>query len=114
MKTINEIHTLAAAAFSDTTIQIPDGAVVFKITVRVIDLVVISGAGPQTFDVGVAGATTRYGTGFTAAIGDKQPSGARDGSNDRYTAATAIRLSAPGAETFTAGKVSVAITHSAP
>ena len=40
--------------------------------------------------------------------------------NDIYTLATAtfsdtaIRLSAPGVETFTAGKISVAITHSAP
>ena len=112
-KTISEIHDLAAATFSDTVIQIPDGAVVSKISVRVIDAVTTS-SGTDTFDVGVLGATTRYGAGFTGAAGNKQPSAARDGTNDRYTAAAAIRLSAPGIETFTAGKISVAITHSAP
>lgn len=111
-KTPNEIHTLALLATSDTVLQIPTGAVVTKVTVRVIDPVTTSSA-TDTFDVGVVGATTRYGSGFTGAAGDKQPQGPSD-NQLFYASATAIRLSAPGAETFTGGKVSVAITHSKP
>jgi len=112
-KTENEIHTLALLATSDTTLQIPAGAVVLKVTVRVIDTVVISGAGPQTFDIGVLGATTRYGSGVAGASGTEKSQGPSD-NQLFYATATAIRLSAPGVEAFTAGKVSVAITHSAP
>ena len=112
-KTVNEIHVLAAAAFSDTAIQIPAGATVSKVTVRVIDAVVISGAGPQTFDVGVVGALTRYGAGLAGAAGTERDQGPSD-NQLFYGPAAAIRLSAPGVETFTAGKISVAITHSAP
>lgn len=112
MKTENEIHTLSLAAFSDTTIQIPAGANVSKVTVRVIDAVTTS-SGTDTFDVGVVGATTRYGTGLAGAAGTERDQGPFD-NQLFYGAATAIRLSAPGVETFLTGKISVAITHSAP
>lgn len=112
MKTINEIHILALAVDSDTTLQIPAGANVSKVTVRVIDAVTTS-SGTDTFDVGVVGATTRYGTGIAGASGTERDQGPSD-NQLFYGPTVAIRLSAPGVETFTAGKISVAITHSAP
>lgn len=112
MKTVNEIHTLSLLATSDTAIQIPAGAIVTKVTVRVIDAVTTSST-TNTFDVGVVGATTRYGSGIAGAGGTENAQGPSD-NQLFYATATAIRLSAPGVETFATGKLSVAITHSAP
>lgn len=112
MKTINEIHDLDTATFSDTTILIPAGANVSKVTVRVIDVITTS-SGSDTFDVGVVGQLKRYGAGLAGAAGTERDQGPSD-NQFFYGPAESIRLSAPGIETFLTGKISVAITHSAP
>jgi hypothetical protein len=100
-----ELTTINAAASTDTTITIPANAVVFGVSVRV--TVVIPTA--VTFDVGVAGATTRYGTGISTAANTTNP-----GTNDAtrfYAAGTAIRITpnaVPGANT---GRVRVTIHY---
>lgn len=101
-----ELHTLAAAATSDTTILFPANTIGMIVAVRVTTAVTTSAA-TNTFSVGVPGATTRYGSGISGGLGttNKAP-----GSAD-YTSATAIRFSAPGAETFTAGVIRVTMWY---
>lgn len=99
---LTELHTLAAAATSDTTIQIPAGAVVTHVTGRVTTLI----TGATSFDVGVAGATSRYGDDVAVAATTTFV-----GPDPRaYTAATSIRFTANGSN-FTAGVVRVDIHY---
>ncbi len=83
---LTELTTIAAAAFTDTTIQVPAGAIAIGASVRVTTIIPTA----ATFDVGVAGATTRYGTGLLVAAGTTNP-----GTNDAlrfYSASTSIRF----------------------
>lgn len=63
IKSLTELTTIAAAATTDTTIQIPANSLVIAVTVRVTTVIPTA----TTFDIGVAGATTRYGTGVSTA-----------------------------------------------
>jgi hypothetical protein len=104
IQTLEELTTIAAAANTDTTIQIPAGAIVLAVSVRV--TVAIPTA--ATFDVGVAGATTRYGTGIAVAA---NTTNAGTATPLQYAAAAAIRITpdlTPGAAT---GKVRVTIHY---
>ncbi len=100
---LEEEHTLAQAATSDTGIAIPARAIVHGVTVRVSDAV----TGASSFDCGVAGETGKYGGSLGASAGS---------SNIGVTGPTAfysdtpIRFSANGAD-FTGGKVRVAIHY---
>ena len=85
-KTLTEQTTFAEAATTDTTIQIPADSVVLAVSVRVTTIIPTA----ANFDVGVAGATTRYGTGILVAAGTTNP-GTDDGPR-YYSAATAIRF----------------------
>lgn len=108
LATLTELHTLAAAGTSDTTIQIPAGAMVVGVSVRVTTLI----TGCTTFDVGVAGATTRYGTGIALAATTTNATASTDAAPTIYQAATAIRLSAVGGgASFTAGVVRVTVHY---
>lgn len=103
-KVYTESHTLAAAATSDTTITIPAQALAKWVTVRVTTAI----TGCTTWDVGVAGATNRYGDDLAVASGTTN-SGPDSGGTPRfYTAATAIRFTCNGG-TFSAGVVRVTI-----
>lgn len=104
-KSLTELTTIAAAAFTDTAIQIPAEALVFAVSVR--SNVAIPTA--VTYDVGVAGATTRYATAISDAVGTTAK-GTLDALR-YYAAATSIRLTpntTPGAAT---GKVRVTIHY---
>lgn len=94
---VTELTTIAAAATTDTTIQAPANSLVLGVSVRV--TVAIPTA--ATFDIGVAGATTRYGTGVsTAATTTNTSPGTTNPSI--YAAATSIRFTpnaTPGANT---------------
>jgi hypothetical protein len=59
-----ELTTIAAAASTNVTTQIPNNFYVLAVSVRV--TVAIPTA--ATFSIGVSGATTRYGTGISTAI----------------------------------------------
>jgi hypothetical protein len=106
MHSLTELTTIAAAASTDTAIEIPANALVYAVSVRV--TVIIPDA--TTFDVGIAGATTRYGTGLAVAADTTSP-GTLDAVR-YYAASTAIRLSMigtpPAADT---GRVRVTIHY---
>ena len=103
VQTLTELTTIAAAATTDTSIQIPAGALVFAVSVRVTTAIPTA----ATFDVGISGATTRYGSGLSVAANTTN-AGTNDGVR-YYAAATAIRITpnlSPGANT---GRVRVTI-----
>lgn len=96
LKTLTELTTIAAAATTDTAIQIPAGALVLGVSVRVTTVIPTA----ATFNYGIAGATARYGTGIAVAATTTYP-GTDDGVRF-YAAATAIRITpdlTPGANT---------------
>lgn len=108
--TMTELHTLDTAATSDTTIEIPAGALLLFATVRVTTAVVTSGA-TNTFDVGIAGATTRFGDDIAGAAGTTTTGIDIAGTPRFYAAGTALRFSAPGVETFSSGVVRVSLHY---
>lgn len=102
-----ELLTLSGAT-TDTTAgaRFPANSVGLGISLRV--QVEITGC--TTFDVGVAGDTTRYGTGLALTVGTTRvsPGGA---SLPNYSALTALRFTAiGGGASFSAGQVRV-VTH---
>lgn len=107
MKTATELHTLALAATSDTTITAPANSLVLGVTIRVTTEI----TGCTTLDLGVAGATTRYGTGIALTAGTTNASPGTTNPTI-YGAATAIRFSAVGGgASFTAGIIRVTIHY---
>lgn len=100
-----ESTIMLSAAFTDTGIQIPAYSVVWGVTVFV--SVTIPTA--VTFDVGIAGATTRYGSGISAAAGSSH-SGVEPGPLF-YSAATSIRLTPNAMPSGTTGHVTVSIHY---
>ena len=106
LKTLTELHTLAAAGTSDTTIQVPDDALVLFVAIRVTTEI----TGCTTIDVGTAADTTRYGTGIAliATTIDKGP----ETDSAPYAAAASIRFSAiGGGASFTAGVIRTVIYY---
>lgn len=107
ISTLNESHTLAAAGTSDTTIQFPANSIALGVTVRVTTLI----TGCTTFDVGVAGATTRYGTGIDVAATTTNVSTGTT-TPDIYNSATSVRFTAiGGGAAFTAGVIRVTLHY---
>lgn len=104
-RTLTELTTIAAAASTDTAIQIPADAQVIAVSVRVVTVIPTA----ATFSVGVAGATTRYGTGLSVAAGTTNP-GTDDGVR-WYTAAAAIRITPNLAPAAATGQVRVTIHY---
>ncbi|HAM46288.1 MAG TPA: ribonuclease III [Alphaproteobacteria bacterium] len=100
---LEEEHTLAQAATSDTTIVIPARAIVHGVTVRVSEAV----TGATSFDCGIAGETSKYGGSLGISLGS---SNIGVTGPTAFYSDTAIRLSANGAD-FTGGKVRVAIHY---
>lgn len=97
-------HVLAAGASSATSAVIPDKAVVLGVTGRVVAAI----GGASGWSLGVAGAATRYGSGFGAGTG----SFARGvtGQPQAYFGDTALLLTAEGGD-FTAGTVRLAVHY---
>lgn len=95
----NEYMTVAGAAFTDTTNLIPVGAVGLGVTTRV-GVAIPTAA---TYDVGIAGATTRYSTGISTALGTESVGP----SVNSYTTATAIRITPNLVPADTTGRVRV-------
>lgn len=85
----SELLTVAASATTDTTMQIAAGDVVLGVVARV--TVVIPTA--ATWDLGISGATTRYGTGILVAANTthKTPAGNSLGSG-AYASAISLRV----------------------
>lgn len=102
---LSELVTIAAATTTDTVIQIPAGAVVCGVSIRV--TVAIPTA--ATFDYGVAGATTRYGTGIAVAAGTTYPG--TDDSMRFYGSAASIRITPNLTPGTNVGRVRIVIHY---
>ena len=96
-------HTLSAGSSNDTSLVIPDRAIVFGVTGRV--LTGITGA--TSWSLGVAADASRYGSGIGVGAGSTVvgPSGPVT-----YWSDTALRLTAAG-DDFTGGEVRLAIHY---
>ncbi len=105
LKWKSELTTIAASATTDTTITIPADSIVCAVSVRV--TVVIPTA--ATFDIGVAGATTRYGAGISTAA-TTTSTGTLDACR-YYSAATAIRITPNLTPADNTGRVRVSIHY---
>lgn len=105
IETLTELTTIAAAATTSTAIQIPQYAVVLAVSVRVVTVIPTI----TDFDVGVAGAATRYGQTINPAAGTTFP-GTTDAAVRYYNAATSILLTMNGGPPAAAtGQVRVTI-----
>ena len=100
---LEEEHVLAAAATSDTSIQIPDRAIVHGVTLRVSEAI----TGATSFDCGIAGESNKYGG--TLGIAQGSSNIGVTGPTAFY-APTPIRFTANGGN-FSAGTVRVAIHY---
>lgn len=109
-KMLTEEHTLALANTSSSTIEIPAGALLLFASIRVITAVTTSAAS-NTFDLGVAGDSNRFGSAVSGALGTTNPGLDSNGNPAFYPTAAPILLSAPGVETFTAGKIRVSLHY---
>ena len=101
-----ELLTIAAAAATDTAILIPAGALVLGVTTRVTTVIPTA----ATYDVGVSGATTRYGSGFSTAA---TTTSASPGTTNPtiYAAATAIRITPNLTPAANTGRLRVTIHY---
>lgn len=105
IKALTELTTIAAAATTDTTIQIPVGAIVLAVSCRVTVAIPTATA----FDVGIAGATTRYSTAVLVAA-NTTSLGTDDGARP-YPTATAIRITPNGTPGANTGRLRVTIHY---
>lgn len=108
IKRITELHTLAAAATSDTTMTFPAGALVLGVSMRVTTTITASAGTSMT--VGDSTTAGRYSTAAPSAVvvytlGTTHQQG--PSTYAIYTAATAVRFTAGGGGSFTAGVVRV-------
>lgn len=97
-------HVLSSGAVNDTTLEIPDRAIVLGVTGRVIEAV----TGATSWNLGVAADATRYGNGI-GAVTDSTVLGV-SGTPTAYYGATPLRLSAVGGD-FTGGTIRLAIHY---
>lgn len=100
-----EEEVTCSGAWVDTTMQIPDRAIVFAVSTRTTQGV----TGATSYDCGISGGTGKYGGSLGISAGSTN-SGVTGPT--AYFANTAIRLTANGAN-FTGGKVRVAIQYMA-
>lgn len=105
LKQLTELTTIAAAATTDTTIEIPAGVLVVSVSTRVTVAIPVAGH----YDVGIAGATTRYG-GVDAVEAGTVTKGTNDGMR-YYAAATKIRITPDGTPDAATGRVRVTIHY---
>lgn len=103
---LTELTTIAAAATTDTTIQMPAGAVVLAVDVRV--TVVIPTA--ATFTVGDSGSATRFSTAAVAVAAGSTDAGTKAGAY--YNAsALSVRITPNAQPADNSGRVRVTIHY---
>ncbi|MFZ5913641.1 MAG: DUF2793 domain-containing protein [Pseudomonadota bacterium] len=100
---LEESHTLAAAATSDTLIQIPDRAIVFGVTVRVASVI----TGATSYHCGIPGEADKYGGSLGVALGS---SNIGVTGPTAFYANTPVRFTAVGGN-FTGGVIRAAIHY---
>ncbi|MEM9145889.1 MAG: hypothetical protein AAGC57_06785, partial [Pseudomonadota bacterium] len=94
-------HTVGAGATSATAAFIPDKAIVLGVSARIQTAI----SGPSAWDLGVAGAPDRYGSGFGTAAGTLVEG--VTGQPQAYYGGTGLLLTASGSD-FTGGVVRLA------
>ena len=85
LKRLTELTTIAAAATTDTAIQIPANAVVFAVSVRVTTVIPTA----ATFTVGDSGSAARFSTAAVAVAAGSTDPGTKAGA---YYNATALEI----------------------
>jgi hypothetical protein len=107
IKNLTELTTIAAAATTDTTIQLPAGAIILSVSVRVTTVIPTA----TTFDVGDSGSATRFNTASVAVAANSTDVGTKAGAY--YNAsATAVRLTMNGTPpAANTGRVRVTISY---
>jgi hypothetical protein len=105
IESLSEVTTIGAAAFTDTAIKFPAASLGLGVAVRV--SVAIPTA--ATFDVGVSGATTRYGSGIATTVGVATTGSMGTTTPSLYAAATGVRLTPNAVPASNAGRVRVTI-----
>lgn len=103
---LTELTTIAAAATTDTAIQIPAGAIVLAVSVRV--TVAIPTA--TTFTVGDAGSAARYSTAAVSVAANSTNAGTAAGAYYNASAA-AIRITPNGTPAANTGRLRVTIFY---
>ena len=106
LKALTELTTIAAGAFTDTTIQIPANAVVLAVSVRV--TVVIPTA--TTFTVTAATAATVYSTTAVSTAANTTDKGTFSGSSYSATAQS-VRITPNLVPAANSGRVRVTIHY---
>ena len=109
IKSARELHTLAAAATSDTTLNIPSGALLLGASFCV-NTAITTSAASNTWDADyIGGSTTNLVTaGASGALNTKSN---RLIVPEVASAQTNIQFAAPGAETFTAGVIEIIVYY---
>ena len=107
IKSLTELTTIAAAAYTDTTIQIPAGAIVLGVS----GYVVATATGPTQFMVGDAGDSARYSYAPLANTLGASSAGTKAGAYfNQYAASVRITAQfAPSSDTL--GRVRVTIHY---
>jgi len=100
-RAVRELLTIAAAASSDTTCQLPAGSLSLGVSTRV----VVQPPGTSTFDVGDAGDATRFATAVSSAAATEN-GGQEDGITYQASAA-AIRITPDATPSTNAGRIEV-------
>ena len=104
---LTELTTIAAAASTDTTIQLPAGAIILSVNVRVTTVI----PDATTFDVGDSGSAARFNTASVAVAANSTDVGTKAGAYYNATA-TAVRLTMNGTPPATdTGRVRVTIAY---
>ena len=97
-------HVLVAGAFNDTSLSIPDRAIVFGLTA----LVLTDVSGPASWTLGVAADPQRYGNSIGLSAGSTVIG--VSGTPTAYYGATSVRVTATGAD-FTGGTLRLALHY---
>ncbi len=106
LQTLTELTTIAAAASTDTTIQMPATSVVLAVTVRVVTVIPTA----ATFTVGDSGSAARFSTAAVAVAAGSTDPGTKAGAY--YNAsALSIRLTPDVQPVGTTGQVRVVIYY---
>ena len=97
-------HTLLAGAYNDTALSIPDRAIVFGVTGKVLTDI----TGPASWTLGVSADPGRYGTSIGLSVGSTV--NGVSGTPTAYYGATPVRVTGTGGD-FTGGSLRLALHY---
>lgn len=106
IKCLTELTTIGTGLTTDTTIQLPSGAIILSVSVRVTTVIPTA----ATFEVGDSGSASRFNTASVAVASGSTDVGTKAGAYYNATA-TAVRLTMTGMPVTNTGRVRVTITY---